>query len=892
MNGDDALVVRLDVPLPATLQVGAGHVLYLTGRCYHRVRSLRSLAVVANESTHPVANHSMVRPDVPSDDPGVGDDVANSLVSGFWAAVPLRPVTATATVDVTFRAELDDGTTRTAAVGSVTLLPTAPRRDAGSGTRQHVVICLASYDPEPSFFEEQVASIVAQQHRDWRCIVSDDGSAPDRLQAIRAVAAGDPRFTVVAHQNRVGHYANFARALAAVPPDADFVALADQDDAWYPHKLTRILAEFRPETTLVYSDLDVVARDRTRVASTYWTSRRNNFTDVASLVFANTVTGAASVFRGALLAELLPFPPRIGDAYHDHWIGCAALTRGTLGYVDAPLYAYRQHERSTLGHHAPPPFRMVPRLAEVRRALAGSHLARRFMAELWRRRQVYVDDVVRLIVMAKLLLLRLGAVTTPEKRAALERIANLEQTPLGLVRETVAARREHRPTLGAEWHCLRGMLASRALDAHYRRNRRRLFEARVVRRELTGGGPLTNATAGVDLITAKIAPLALRVDPAAPERVNLIAPAIDFTHLFAGYLGKLNLALRLQASGRRVRIVIVDPCEHDPAAWRRGIAAYPGLEDFFDRVEVAYAADRAVALAVHPRDTWIATTWWTAHIAHHAAAALGRRRFLYLVQEFEPMTFPMGSLHALAAESYRLPHVALFSTELLRDYFRAERIGVYAAEGGGDADALTFENAIATFLVTAEGLDRRGPRRLLFYARPEQHAARNLFELGVLALRAATGAGAFEETPWRFEGIGASRAFVPVPLGGSRELVLLPRVGLGEYRRLLPGYDVGLSLMLTPHPSLVPLEMAAAGLVTVTNTCANKTVAALQRLSTNLIPVAPTVAAIAAGLGEAARRVPEYARRVSGAEVAWSRDWGTSFDDALVRRIADVLAAT
>src|SRR5262249_51662804 len=153
-----------------------------------------------------------------------------------------------------------------------------------------------------------------------------------------------------------------------------------------------------------------------------------------------------------------------------------------------------------------------------------------------------------------------------------------------------------------------------------------------------------------------------------------------FAHLFAGYLGKLNLARRLAEVGRRVRIVIVDPSDDDREAWRRGIARYPGLEDLFDRVEVAHAADRGAELRVHPRDTFIATTWWTAHIAHRAAVALGRRRFVYLIQEFEPMTFPMGSLHALAEESYALPHFALFSTDFLRDYFRAHAVGVYAGD--------------------------------------------------------------------------------------------------------------------------------------------------------------------------------------------------------------------
>jgi hypothetical protein len=341
-----------------------------------------------------------------------------------------------------------------------------------------------------------------------------------------------------------------------------------------------------------------------------------------------------------------------------------------------------------------------------------------------------------------------------------------------------------------------------------------------------------------------------------------------------------------------VRLVIVDPCDHDPRAWRRAIARYPGLEALFDRVEVAYVADRAVALTVNPRDGFIATTWWTAHLANRAVRELGRDRFVYLIQEFEPMTFPMGSLYALAAESYTWPHYALFSTDFLRDYFRAQRLGVYASEAaGGDACSLAFQNAIASFAVTAEQLGRPRPRRLLFYARPEQHAARNMFELGVLALRRLVATEGLDPAAWVMEGIGAGRTFEPVPLGGACRLSLLPRVTLDEYQRRLPAYDVGLSLMLTPHPSLVPLEMAAAGLVTVTNTYANKTAAALEALSTNLVAVAPTVDAIAIGLARAIRRADDLEGRVVGSRVAWSRDWTESFDEVLLRRLATFLAA-
>lgn len=249
------------------------------------------------------------------------------------------------------------------------------------------------------------------------------------------------------------------------------------------------------------------------------------------------------------------------------------------------------------------------------------------------------------------------------------------------------------------------------------------------------------------------------------------------------------------------------------------------------------------------------------------------------------MTFPMGSLHALASGSYDLPHAALFSTEMLRDWFRAQRIGVFA-EGG---DSFAFQNAIARFRVAPERFRRSGPRKVLFYARPEQHAARNMFELGVLALRAACAGGSFRDD-WAIDGIGAGRAFAPVRLAGGHRMQMLPRVSLAEYQLLLPGYDVGLALMLTPHPSLVPLEMAAAGLVTVTNTFANKTSDALRALSTNLVPVPPTLDGIVEGLREAERASRDLEGRTAGAEVAWSRDWRASFDDDLLQRLSAVLA--
>ena len=95
--------------------------------------------------------------------------------------------------------------------------------------------------------------------------------------------------------------------------------------------------------------------------------------------------------------------------------------------------------------------------------------------------------------------------------------------------------------------------------------------------------------------------------------------------------------------------------------------------------------------------------------------------------------------------------------------------------------------------------------------------------------------------------------------------------------------------MYTPHPSLVPLEMASAGLLTVTNTFENKTAEALTAISGNLLAAAPDVESVAAAIAAAVAGAGDAERRAAGSRVAWSRDWDASFDDALLDTVIELL---
>jgi glycosyltransferase involved in cell wall biosynthesis len=895
------LHVQLDAELPAGVAVGRGTAIFVCGWCFCPEAEISSLWFVLDGEAQPVDSLAMPRVDPfralhPGLDPftsaklirdpsSAEDPELRSYRSGFWGLVRLERPPADSAYELWLRAELEHGGVAEAELGRIaaTELPApleASWRDASGQPR--VAIAMATYDPPPDLLARQLDSIRAQTHENWICVISDDCSRPDRYAALESAVAGDPRFLLSRSPRRLGFYRNFERALALVPADAQYVAMADQDDDWRPEKLDRLLTEIG-EAQLVYSDSRVVTREGNLISETWWNRRRNNHSDVLSLLVANSVTGAASLLRRELLDYALPFPPSQFHHFHDHWVGLVAISLGEVGFVAEPLYDYVQHGQASLGHE------LANRMTTLRERIARQRAVRERI-HLWRLH--YFVDIWRLRQFSAVLLMRAGRVMAPAKRRALERFLGAdgslgELLVLGYrgARELVGTPE----TLGAEWGLFHALAWRRLLGLSARRRpQRRLRLDALPPPSLIQEPGRMELDERIAVIARKVEPLHWSVSEDAPKRVNLLIPTVDLPHLFGGYIAKFNLARRLAQRGARVRIVTVDPVGPLPGGWKDQVESFAELRGLFEHVEVAFGRESA-GMEYSRADAFIATTWWTALIAKAAIEPLRAERFVYLIQEYEPFTFPMGTYAALAAGSYRHPHFALFSSELLRDYFRRHRIGVYVhSEAEGDGESLSFQNAItAVTPPSAAELGARRTRRLLFYARPEPHASRNMFELGVLALSRAVAQGAFDGD-WELSGIGSVGRGQRIPLGG-RTLQLLPRRNQAGYAQLLRDHDVGLALMYTPHPSLVPLEMAAAGLITVTNSFENKTSEALAEISPNLAAAEPTVEGIAAGLGLGAARAGEATARVAGSKIAWARDWQQAFPDPLVDRVLAVL---
>ncbi|TDV50888.1 glycosyltransferase [Actinophytocola oryzae] len=342
--------LHFDLPVPGTLAVGAGQVLELVGWVTHASVGVRSVSIQAGSVTVP-ARRGHFRPDVAAALRPGGVRVPDG--SGVTVRIPVASTSAPGVLPLSLVVTLDDGTVLTRELPTVSLVETelSPVSARWPSDGAKVAICMATYRPDAGFLAQQLDSIRAQKHTNWLCVISDDASGVDHVATIHRLVAGDERFVVLAHDENVGFYRNFERAMTHVPAAADLVALSDQDDVWDADKLDTLVERFAdPSVTLAYADMRLIDTHDEVIESSFWRHRRNQWSDLDSLLLLNTVTGAACMVRADVVREqVLPFPPGTPSAFHDQWIAAVALAAGRLEFVDRPLHSYRQHDDAVSG---------------------------------------------------------------------------------------------------------------------------------------------------------------------------------------------------------------------------------------------------------------------------------------------------------------------------------------------------------------------------------------------------------------------------------------------------------------------------------------------------------------------------------------------------------------
>lgn len=334
-------------------------------------------------------------------------------------------------------------------------------------------------------------------------------------------------------------------------------------------------------------------------------------------------------------------------------------------------------------------------------------------------------------------------------------------------------------------------------------------------------------------------------------RLRILLPSIKKRHATGGPNTAYILGAFLAQGGTRVTFVSTDMAPDDDFGPIKGhIQLLSGIDPDIYGIEFEDASDRSRPYAIGINDMFLATAWWTAHAAAAAMRLTQTPHFYYLVQDYETLFYNASEKYAQAESSYQLPFIPIVNTNLLLDHLVEKRVGRFADPDFANA-ALVFDPAVDDTKFYPSQRPETQVRRLLFYARPTI-AERNLFGLGVAALRAAVKGGHFGDKGWEFLGMGEE--FEPVDLGRGFVLRPAPWHDLDAYAEQMRGADLLLSLMLSPHPSYPPLEMAACGGVTVTTTFGSKSAERLKLLSNNIIGVPPRIEDLVDGLSRAVSR--------------------------------------
>jgi hypothetical protein len=367
-----------------------------------------------------------------------------------------------------------------------------------------------------------------------------------------------------------------------------------------------------------------------------------------------------------------------------------------------------------------------------------------------------------------------------------------------------------------------------------------------------------------------------------PPRINLVIPMLSPAIIFGGYISFFNFASRLIARGYPLRFIVTENMSHSREQLLNVLDGFPAARLSIQNADVVRALPHVsyTPIPVSRQDVFIAYSAFSALLCHRACEELGTRRFIFYLQEEEGHFHSHNAYRATVEYVYTLPHIAIFNSPMLENYFRMMNLGVFSTHRA-PGRYMTFRHALSTTRHPVLGdIAHRSPKKLLFFARPEQHAERNLFEIGLIALRSCCDAGLFRSGEWEFHAIGAMTDGFSLNLGEDRTLKFLARRPTAEYTKLLYQYDLGVSLMYAPHPSVPNFEMAAAGMPTVTTTFVNRSKAEMESICANFIAVQPHIEGVKSGIGEAVGRVYDYETRVENAKFEWPRSWDESFTGA------------
>ncbi len=355
--------------------------------------------------------------------------------------------------------------------------------------------------------------------------------------------------------------------------------------------------------------------------------------------------------------------------------------------------------------------------------------------------------------------------------------------------------------------------------------------------------------------------------------VNIFMPAIIHSSLTAGPLGILYFAKYLIGKGFNVRLFT---SLYEPEC----LKTVSELSCLLDKAEIStFDNTPKCTIKISPYDINVATQWSTVYSVQRILKYCNCKKFIYFIQDYEKIFYANSTEAALAYNTYLMDYFPIFSTDILKNFFYENDIGNINER---QKEYFVFNTASSTYLPNKnEFIEKHNlissKKKFIFYGRPS--TARNCYNLGLAVIKKAIENNILSPDEWEFYSVG-DKKFVYY---FSKDVYIkgLPFISPEAYALSLHTYDLGLSLMMSPHPSMLPIDLALAGVPVVTNTYKNKTKESLQNISKNIYSAELSVDALVKEIQNTLKYVDNYEERYQNAiDSNYPANWSNTFDKA------------
>jgi hypothetical protein len=665
-------------------------------------------------------------------------------------------------------------------------------------------IILAVYRPNPKFLSDQVQSLVDQSYPYERIIVGVDELV--LTEEIKLILEELPNMTLIKHKN-IGSVRNFETLLTFMHEkhDMNLIFFSDQDDIWETNKIEKhvsIAETISGDHFLLHSDLSSINAENTQIHSSVFETEGRGVEGfpIFNSVFRNNVTGCAASISNELALLSLPFPTELQElgVHHDAWVNALAGAIGDVKYINNALVQYRQHQDNQIGVSVNG-FRYKSLGSKL-----GSYRIRRKLTKLVINR-----------INSRGLTLRNKEYTKFDKSPVYFLFCNIGKNlgskNFSLYIDFLIG------SIISKAFVLKDLVQnllkdSKSVFLNFRLIFIKLKELIKSDRLKSSIQKLVNTPSKTENQVVERVKIPGYLVPNDSASIILLVPHLPPTPIYGGIATALELAFSLaRISEKQLILISVNQRiqnEHDTRL---------EIESRFGNDVDILLKDFTCNILFGEDDLFIMTAWWTAEyvlmLEEQSKMALKK---IYLIQDYEPNFYPWSTNYARALATYGSNCKRIFNTSLLKEFFLK-------------LDLAKSEDLSIKPVVTSapKSLERKQEKciEVVFYYRPS--VSRNMSALTIEALTYFLNYRV-SKIPIRLSSIGekvSGLVICDLPVQSYGHLAP------NDYVNLLKTKDLGLSLMLSPHPSYPPLDMAASGIRTVTNSFANKVAGSIPLLN-------------------------------------------------------------